>query len=68
MKKKILSVMMLMIMVLSVGGCYFAVGGYGWDGAHHDHGGYYQGYNGSYHGDGGGYYRDHYRGGWHDRD
>jgi hypothetical protein len=67
MKKKILPVMMLMIMLLSVGGCYFAVGGYGWD-TYHGHDGYYQGYNGSYHGDGRGYYRDHYRGGWHDRD
>jgi hypothetical protein len=69
MKKKIVLGIMLMLMLLPAGGCYFAVGGYGWDRESHDHGGYYNGYNGYYHGDGG--YnkgRDSYRGGWHDRD
>jgi hypothetical protein len=68
-KKKIALGMVLMLMLLSTGGCYFAVGGYGWDGASHDRGAYYHSNHGYYHGDAG-YYRsrENYRGGWHGRD
>ena len=77
MKKKIVLGMMLMLMLLPVVGCYFAVGGYGWDRDHHAHDGYYRdSNNGNYHGyngydqRSGGYNRgrENYRGGWHDRD
>ena len=67
MKKKIISGMMLIFILLSFGGCYFAVGEHDWDRDHHDHDGYYHGSTGNYHGSGG-YYRgrDNYRGEWHD--
>ena len=35
MKKTIALGMIFMLMLLSAGGCYFAVGGYGWDRAYH---------------------------------
>ena len=54
MKRTIVVTTMLMLMLLQVGGCYFAVGGYGWDRDNHDHDGYYRDYNsGNYHGDNG---------------
>ena len=42
MKKKIVLGMMSMLMLLSVGGCYVRVGGYGRDREYNDHDGNYR--------------------------
>lgn len=53
MKKKIALGMMLMLMLLSFGGCYVGIGGDDRGRAHHDQGQNYHGYNSNYHEDGG---------------
>ncbi len=68
MKTKAVIGMVLMLVLLSLSGCYLAVGGYGWERPyHHDHDSYYSGPGAYYHG---GYYNGHdgYRGWGHDRD
>ncbi len=55
MKRIVLSVL-IMIMAMSTGGCYLAIGGWGHD---HDSGGYHDRYDDRYH-DRGGYHEGGY--------
>jgi hypothetical protein len=67
MKKKVALGMMLMLVLLSVGGCYVGIGGDGGSRAHHDQAPNYHGYDNKYHEDGGSHTdRDYDKGGSHD--